>query len=76
MEITQSPTIKQIDFKRNYTTDEDLMRFELFKETLEQIKEHNKKYELGKVDVPATLNEYSDWTDDDKRELLGSPLKK
>lgn len=63
-----------MEFKRNYTEEEDKTRFELFKNTLSQIKEHNIKFELGKADVIATLNEYSDWTDEDKRELLGMPL--
>jgi autonomous glycyl radical cofactor GrcA len=48
------------------------MRFELFKETLEQIKEHNRKYAAGKVDVAAFPNEFSDLTDDEKRKLLES----
>lgn len=65
----------QLEFKRNYTEEEDKTRFSLFNNTLAQIKEHNEKFELGKADVPATLNEYSDWTDEDKRELLGMPLE-
>ncbi|KAG5682846.1 hypothetical protein PVAND_012168 [Polypedilum vanderplanki] len=60
----------KVDFKRKYSEKEDPMRFELFKETLDQIKEHNKKYASGKVDVPAYLNEFSDLTDDEKRKLL------
>lgn len=63
-----------MDFKRNYTAQEDKNRFELFRDTLEQISEHNKKFEMGKADVVATLNEYSDWTDDEKRKLLGTPV--
>jgi hypothetical protein len=39
-----------------------------------QIKEHNKKFEQGKADVLATLNEYADWSDDEKRKLLGMPV--
>jgi hypothetical protein len=68
--------VLQVEFKRNYNDEEDKARFLLFKDTLEQIKDHNKKFELGKADVPATLNEYSDWTDEDKRKLLGMPLEK
>jgi hypothetical protein len=59
-----------VDFKRKYSEKEETMRFELFKETLNQINEHNKKYAAGKVDVPAFLNEFSDLTDDEKRKLL------
>lgn len=75
-DIKFTKLLPQVDFERNYTSDEELSRFELFRDTLDQIKEHNKKFELGKVDVPATLNEYSDWTDDEKRKLLGTPLRK
>lgn len=65
-----------MEFKRNYTEEEDKVRFLLFKDTLVEIEKHNRKFEIGKADVPATLNEYSDWTDEDKRKLLGMPLEK
>ena len=63
-----------MDFKRNYSTEEDKTRFMLFKETLVEIAVHNKKYELGKTDVPAGLNEYSDWTYEEKVKLLGMQI--
>lgn len=64
----------QLDFKRNYSIEEDKVRFSYFNDTLQQIKEHNKKYKMGKADVPAGLNEYSDWSDEEKRKLLGMPV--
>lgn len=60
----------QIEFSKIYENDEDTMRFMLFRETLEQIKEHNIKFSKGQVDVEAGLNEYSDWTDVEKRKIL------
>lgn len=66
--------IFQLDFKRNFSEEEDKVRFNYFKDTLEQIKEHNRKYAIGKADVPAYLNEYSDLSDDEKRKLLGMPM--
>jgi len=45
------------------------MRFELFQETLELIKDHNIKFKAGKVDVEAHPNIYSDLTDDEKIKL-------
>lgn len=43
----------------------------LFRETVKQIKEHNKKFAKGLAEVEAGLNEYSDWTDAEKTRLLG-----
>lgn len=42
----------------------------LFRETLGQIKEHNVKFARGQVDVPAGLNEYTDWTYEEKKKLV------
>lgn len=46
------------------------MRFKLFLETLKQIDAHNEKFAKGQVEVQAGLNEYSDWTDEEKTKLL------
>lgn len=66
-------TTFQIEFKKSYGTDEDEMRFKLFKETLLQIDEHNMKFKKGLVEVEAGLNDYSDWTYEQKTKLLGVP---
>lgn len=42
----------------------------MFRETLDQIKEHNVKYAKGLVDVPAYINEYTDWTYEEKKKLV------
>jgi hypothetical protein len=44
----------------------------LFLETLEDIKEHNEKFKKGEADVEAVLNEYSDWTYEEKKKLVES----
>ena len=46
------------------------MRQKLFEETLQQINEHNEKFKKGLVEVDAGLNEYSDWTYEEKMKLL------
>lgn len=60
----------QIEFGKNYGNDEDRLRFMLFRETLDQIREHNVKFARGQVDVPAGLNEYTDWTYEEKKKLV------
>lgn len=60
----------QLDFNRNYSDDEDQKRLKLFEETLQQIEQHNEKFKKGLVEVEAGLNEYSDWTFEEKTKLL------
>jgi hypothetical protein len=48
------------------------LRYQLFLDTLEDIKEHNAKFMKGEADVEAKLNEYSDWTYDEKKKLVDS----
>lgn len=52
------------------------MRFKLFLETLKQIDAHNEKFAKGQVEVQAGLNEYSDWTDEEKTKLLQWTMNK
>lgn len=60
----------QIEFERNYDDDEDKMRFKLFVDTIAEINKHNEKFARGLVEVAAGLNEYSDWSDEEKQKLL------
>lgn len=60
----------QVEFKKSYTGEEDKARFMLFVDTLEQIGKHNEKFAKGLAEVEAGLNEYSDWSDDEKQKLL------
>jgi Cathepsin propeptide inhibitor domain (I29) len=59
-----------VEFKKNYADEEDKMRFMLFADTIEQINKHNEKFSKGLVEVEAGLNEYSDWSNDEKQKLL------
>lgn len=52
--------------------DEDKKRFKIFKDTLEQIKEHNEQFKKGKVDIEATLNDFSDLTNEEKLKLINT----
>lgn len=60
----------QLDFNRTYSEGEDQKRLKLFEETLLQIEQHNEKFVKGLVEVEAGLNEYSDWTFEEKTKLL------
>lgn len=60
----------QQDFGKNYSDDVDQKRLKLFEETLQQIEQHNEKFAKGLVEVEAGLNEYSDWTFEEKTKLL------
>lgn len=60
----------QLDFNRTYSDEEDRKRLKLFEETLQQIEQHNEKFLKGLVEVEAGLNEYSDWTFEEKTKLL------
>lgn len=62
----------QIQYKRVYKADEDKKRFKIFKDTLEQIKEHNDQFKKGKVDIEATLNDFSDLTNEEKLKLINT----
>jgi Cathepsin propeptide inhibitor domain (I29) len=59
-----------VEFKKSYTGEEDKARFMLFVDTLAQIDKHNEKFAKGLAEVEAGLNEYSDWSDDEKQKLL------
>jgi hypothetical protein len=64
-------SLSQDEFNKKYENDENEMRFKLFLDTLEQIKEHNMKFMKKEAEVEAALNEYSDWTYEEKRKLIG-----
>lgn len=46
----------QIKFKRNYDDEEDVKRFEIFKDKVAFIEVHNEKYEKGEVTFKAGIN--------------------
>jgi len=58
-------------FDKSYSEEEDAMRKELFRETFDMIEAHNKKYEAGEVTYKMGLNQFSDWTAEEKQKLFG-----
>jgi bacterioferritin (cytochrome b1) len=49
-----------------YESEEDATRFEIFKETLKKIEEHNAKYARKETTFKMGLNQMSDWTPEEK----------
>lgn len=47
------------------------MRFELYKKSLAEVEEHNKKYEAGSETYTKGMNNFSDWTEEESKNLLG-----
>lgn len=39
---------------------------------MDQIKEHNDQFKKGKVDIEATLNDFSDLTNEEKLKLINT----
>ncbi|XP_072400163.1 protein CTLA-2-alpha-like [Diabrotica undecimpunctata] len=52
----------KLDHNRNYDAAEDTKRFQIFKDTVEKIKTHNKLYHSGKSTYELALNDFSDKT--------------
>ncbi|KAJ8959298.1 hypothetical protein NQ318_021984 [Aromia moschata] len=66
------------DFKtkhgKKYESDEEeARRFEIFKEAVAKIEEHNKKYEEGKVTYTMGINQFADLTQEEFKKNLGVP---
>lgn len=55
-----SSRIFQTEFNKNYSDEEDKVRFEIFKETCKLIVEHNKKFEAGEVTWTMGINQFAD----------------
>jgi hypothetical protein len=61
-----------LQHNKNYANEEeDKIRFEIFKDTLKKIEEHNKLYEAGKVTFKMGLNHMSDWKDEERNNMFG-----
>ena len=45
---------------KSYTAEEEIHRFEIFKENIQKIEEHNKLYHLGKKSYYMGVNQFSD----------------
>jgi DNA-directed RNA polymerase subunit E'/Rpb7 len=62
----------QTEHDKNYADEEDAMRFEIFKENLNMITEHNAKFEKGETTYKMGLNKMSDWTKEERSKMLGA----
>lgn len=67
-------SILQADLGKSYEPEEDAKRFEIFKENLAMIEEHNKKYEKGEVTYTMGLNKFTDWFPEEKSRMHGAIL--
>lgn len=56
----------QVDFEKHYSSaEEEAKRKAIFGKTLEQVKEHNKRYDAGEVTYSMGLNAFSDLNPDE-----------
>lgn len=61
----------QEKFNKTYDATEDLQRLEIFRHKLDEIHEHNEKFEKGLELYSLGLNQFSDWTYDELKNLHG-----
>lgn len=53
----------QVDHNKSYlSSEEEKRRFDIFKENLKHIREHNKKYEEGQESSKLGVNQFADLT--------------
>lgn len=53
----------KVDYNRTYkTAEEEAKRFDVFKENLKKVEEHNKKFEAGETTYTLGINDFSDLT--------------
>lgn len=52
------------------------MRFEIFKKSLALITEHNAKHKKGEVTFTMGLNQFSDWTDEERDKMHGGGIRR
>lgn len=58
-------------FDKKYEGDEESMRFEIYKKSLAEVEEHNKKFEAGLETYAKGMNNFSDWTEEESNNLHG-----
>lgn len=64
---------------KTYNDDEDAKRFEIFKDNLKMIAEHNAKYEKGEVTYTMGINQFADMLPEERKNMCGllpDPTKK
>ncbi|KAJ8959340.1 hypothetical protein NQ318_022026 [Aromia moschata] len=62
-------------FKKSYSDSEEPRRFEIFKEKVEIIEAHNKRYEAGEVTYKKEVNQFADLTPEELKKFT-SGLRK
>ncbi|XP_050518139.1 digestive cysteine proteinase 1-like [Diabrotica virgifera virgifera] len=64
---------KNFKFAHNkeYTDEEEPRRLEIFKENLQKIEEHNKKFEAGEVTYQMGVNKFADLTSEEMSQFRG-----
>jgi len=84
VEVDNMPVEQWKAFKaehgKSYSDEEDAKRFEIFKENIKMVEEHNKKYENKETTYKMGINKFSDYFPEEKAQNLGlknpSDLKK
>lgn len=61
----------QTEHKKAYGAEEDKERFEIFKENVKRIVEHNEKYERGETSYSMGINQFADKKPDEFHFGLG-----
>nr|AYV99597.1 venom polypeptide [Dolopus genitalis] len=62
----------KVQYNRHYATpQEEAFRKELFRKTWEMVQEHNAKYVRGEVTWQMGINDFADWTSEEKKRLNG-----
>lgn len=61
----------QIAHNKNYDAAEDARRYKIFKQVNDENKAHNEREVRGEVSYKKGLNKFSDWTPEERRQMLG-----
>lgn len=59
-------TISQLKYNKRYDDyEEDARRFEIYKQKMYELEEHNEKYRRGELTFSVGVNQFTDMTDDE-----------
>lgn len=61
----------QVDFDKSYGTDQDKIRFEIFKKNVALIEEHNARFARGEETSVNGINQFTDMTQDEFMSFTG-----
>ena len=62
---------QQVKYEKNYDADEEAKRFDIFKENLAFVEEHNAKFAKGETTFEVGINHFADQTEDEKSHSRG-----